>query len=979
MRRSFIAFLLAASIVAPLLAQERTARDAYVEGWFKETAEADLGGALKLYQECADRAAKSDPELAAKALMRMSKLALARGETDVAKAFADRVATDFAATAAAKEAASAKEAPAKGAASQEVEEARKWLDEILSDDHYPTEQKATSVMRILGIDEVLRIHRARGGSLQYVVKPTDAKALPDAAWSELARSKVDSEVRAAAMQKLAALKPKAIDAELARSVNPADWMVAGAFIDLCLAVGTPEALASGESTMQAGEVAGMLTVERLYWLQHTEGGARLLKAGFERLKATGTLDSVLRNFLSQGKLTSSQFSDGTTGGAEFRAVFPSASAAVRMDVALRLTQQNAAPLEPEVAAMLLADAEPRVRMMAIALQLNSADASTRARSAAALAAEPRPIEVDGLRAPSQFHEVIDVTTGALRELLYAQLMEVNNGPGADALQYGLDHDHVEVIYALFSPRAPRSGELQRGGNGVGYWNGAYNSYLRQSLEAHDPTDLLQRAVAKALALKDEQLAMDALRALNGSFGSRIAVGVADQFAAAAMPRVDLELVSGSTDAFVFLSPDSLRRLATHPLRDVRTPFFRRCIDADLLTSVAANADEEDLKVLLARGLDLQWWSLVLAVFRRAEPTSRTALDAFIACLPNSDEALILACERGTDEDDLGVAALTTVGELEDNTTRGGYSLLPGESPAEAKARVSAARAAAKAAGNPVALLDGVLDGIKISAPLKEALSAEKRRIPGDTTAWLRAAAAVLRDRRADWNRALMDRQANLIVAKTEVLDPVESGKQLAALGAHDVALGLVDRSDQNVRRAGVEALALLGDKAAVLAYANAHPWPREWVRPMLVVGADAELVALARDGKVSPTEILNARESWTHRELVCNLLLDQGVMPEAPGDALTAAVDHLARTKDVERLAQVARLYGSRDAVKALFQLDAIGRILDELPTWPNNPASEAMNELQRRTGIPEGTSVSAQNQETRRELVAQWRAKLGL
>src|SRR5678815_3846818 len=99
--------IVALALFAPSsLAQDtRSAKDLYVDAWFKETAESDFAGALKLYRDCADRAATSDRELAAKALLRVAKIATARGDAEAAKIVMDRIGKEFADTAAAKDAA----------------------------------------------------------------------------------------------------------------------------------------------------------------------------------------------------------------------------------------------------------------------------------------------------------------------------------------------------------------------------------------------------------------------------------------------------------------------------------------------------------------------------------------------------------------------------------------------------------------------------------------------------------------------------------------------------------------------------------------------------------------------------------------------------------------------------------------------------------------------------------------------------------
>ena len=149
-----------ASLPLPL-AQEpvvETPREAYVEGWFQETAEADLESALAAYRRCLELAGPGDRELAARALWRMGMIARARDEVEVAEALLGRVVAEFGDTRAAPRAREALEAPVlpSGAESEVVQAALADLrDLLLADERKDMSLKRVrAVLRILSAEQI---------------------------------------------------------------------------------------------------------------------------------------------------------------------------------------------------------------------------------------------------------------------------------------------------------------------------------------------------------------------------------------------------------------------------------------------------------------------------------------------------------------------------------------------------------------------------------------------------------------------------------------------------------------------------------------------------------------------------------------------------------------------------------------------------------------------------------------------------------
>ena len=84
---------------------QETSRDAFIEGWFLETAEGDLEGALKQYRLAIKLGGAEDRPLMAKAALRMARIAKARGDQEAWRAQLEQLAQLYPGTEAAEQAA----------------------------------------------------------------------------------------------------------------------------------------------------------------------------------------------------------------------------------------------------------------------------------------------------------------------------------------------------------------------------------------------------------------------------------------------------------------------------------------------------------------------------------------------------------------------------------------------------------------------------------------------------------------------------------------------------------------------------------------------------------------------------------------------------------------------------------------------------------------------------------------------------------
>lgn len=965
----------AASAQAP-----KTARDAYVEAWFKETAEADLVGALALYKQCLDSAATSDRELAARALLRIAKIAQARGEAEVAASQLDRLAEEFEGTAAAKEAQVEAAAPAETPTgeSREVIEARRWLDEMLTNERDDSPRKAKTIFSVLGLEEILRVYAARGGNLAQFLGALDASLLTPEQWIDVALTEgTYNDVLLVVLAKLRTQKPEQIPEAFTHKVakNPTQDSVIH-FLEVSLALGTSDAVGAANEVLRAA-VSGLadfryadsyvyfqIVLTRLIetdipdvsvlvasWLGGLKGVSESTQSlAFSRM---GGSDDGIRRLLAS---VCSQ----TNGARVFWSEILRVNVRLRAQVIRQIVEQDPKSIPEAIVARWLEDPEPAIRTLAIAYQLKQDNNEQRRAAARVLARETSPIEVHPiesvLRSSSTVPvEAIEETSGALREYLYYQTY--CSRAGLAALRLGLERGDVEAIHALFDPRFAESRTLVSNGNSNRVAQAAFldSNVLRPALAKDPDPDLLKKAVIAALAIPDPRLHLATLRTVEGTLDERAGAGLADLFAAVGSPRLDLELVlRGNT--YLHLSVGSVRRLLRSPDRGTRVRAIQQCTETSLLREVVGDCDPSDFAPLFERAKQRRDFQLALEILRRVAPEDRLVIEVFLFTLPREADALVVACERGGGDllGEVASYAAETVahGSRLDNTLR---------------QRVSEA-----------------LTGLVVPDPLRNALKSAPRG--GDSNVFLRGIAEVLRANLETWRTCLVNREAARVVAAQLASPTVDLGvgEEIAALGGNEFARGLLTHSDSVVRQIGLRALAVLGEKDAVIAYARAHANPEEWVRPLLRVGAHEEILDAIRTGRVTRAEVASRVDFDTDPTLLRDVLL-----AEAPVDALFSTrtdghailkrlIDARVVAKDVDALVRAVDFYNTKDAIAGLFQLGAVDRLLEMYPRISSDPSRAVFDEMRARTGWPEpNVSNQVDFLAEREALVAEWRKRL--
>jgi hypothetical protein len=333
------------------------------------------------------------------------------------------------------------------------------------------------------------------------------------------------------------------------------------------------------------------------------------------------------------------------------------------------------------------------------------------------------------------------------------------------------------------------------------------------------------------------------------------------------------------------------------------------------------------------------------VLKRADPDSDVAIYAFENLLKRDGEGLIIACERGG-EDRLGRVSIQAAACIVELCRGRGGCNSPDRHEFFSRIEIPNAIRAA--------LRDGDLDG---------------------DSAMRSAVARTLRAHLVEWNAALIEHEAKRIVTERQS----DAAPLLAALGARDFAIQLLDHQHVEQRKIGVETLAELGERSLVIEHARQHVDPGEWLRALLRVGADEEIIAQVRAGRVRAEDIANqpdvAIPSSALRELLLGAeTIDPSRVLANQRSSISRFVDSLAEEKDVAALVELERRYPGY-AVKAIFHLEAHGPLLDLFVVATRDSARLIYDGMVALTGYAGSKSYDLRTE--RDELVAEWRKRL--
>lgn len=932
----------------PAAAQEiATARDAYLEAWFQETAENDLEQALQLYRRCVELGQTTDPELAAKALWRTGRIARARGDEDAAQAAFEQVLQRFSQTQAAKSAAADRAgAPAQDGspAGEAVETARQLLQQMLLDESKISTQWSQIVFGTLAPDQVAEMVQRYPSHFAAVLrKGTQADIVRFAERSDTAAAAIEAMVQRgsgaltgtilamAASQEIA--DPTSLASVLLQSRDPRGLVAYAALV-------RRRGAALGDPGQRLREL-----------LARTESEAA---AAVDALLDAKTLDDrTLADNGARAFVTDSAAADRIRAG--FRGFAP----AVRAEIARRATSDNAldqnAPTR-QALAVLAADPEPAIRAAAIGAQLCLADADARREGMQRLLAEAGAVSWKMLERavnrspPTDLREdLLALPAGPQREAAYVALLQRaardSKSDAAAVVALALARgDTSELLHALLAPtlRSRPDAVGPVGGMNVGAFLPQFGPLLIGRLAAHsDP--LLGRRLAEAVAQSPEESVRERfLEFLSLSGGTVLAqgpfAGCADLLAADASPRLRSRALGRIS--FDLFSRESRVALITDADAGIASSAAPRVQDPETLAAAVSAVAPERLPYFFQVAQGIKDRAAVRAIYLRADPTSELARD----CL----ETLWTA------EPDL----------LADAIRRAGTQRTP-----------AAARAAQ------------ILGSV---APLPDALVAQARAAASDP-AHLPALARAL-DAAAEQVRAAVRavRVADLVErAKRAASEGIAGMEVTSALGRELAELGAID------------ALAICGERVpAIAAFGYAHLGDRDRLRALIEAssdpdglavaairgGLDADVLRWTRTGRLEAARALRALADEGRVDLMAELLAPAGA-DTAPLTGFDSSrglqvIDHLAAAGAAPRLVRFAETHDSADAVRALFQLRAYEPLFAAMQRWGQvGLAGAAYTEFERLTGISfrslDGNSGWPSTHAEQDELIAKWRAAL--
>jgi len=959
--------LLLSLFSASVLAQE-TSRDAFIEGWFQETAQGDLEAALRQYRKAIELGGPEDRPVMAKAALRMARIAKAQGDQEAWRAQLEQLAQLYPGTEAAEEAQSELTRPEepRGEQTSSVEEARRDLVEMLYQHDTITTQKVRRVFRALTVEQVLAIWEEVGSpldSLMWLPKHLQLDEFQDSLVSLLRLSPEDS-VKGAALQFLAALTESRLPPALVEQLGGISGAQRIPALSVLLKRVHPEGLLA---------LAHLLTVDETYFDPNELKNYALPELLSDprpegRVAMNAVLDAglkVSRHGGFPGNHDLKQILQPTPGATVFRERVLEFPPDIRVRVAFGLVNATSeAGLRRDLLDQLLADPEPRVRHQAIRSLISSGDEAESREGIERLLDQDRPIDPDLLRAyvwnvnpPVPSEEVLSWPAGDLREYAYALLLQDTRRNPAEVVRLGLERGDPELLRALFQP---------------GYWSGYWRSprldtrksvlHLYQSVftrtgfrkrllegleSASDPTigALLTDAVA---GQENEALRLDFLNLLlRHAQGDRAFRGAGDRLASDPSPRIrhtlldiyPLEMLGQEQGIRLLLDSDPV----------IAAKALSVCRDGGVIASAALQASDAQLIHFARKALQLNSSEAVRACYER---------------LP-ADSPITLECLRFLAQSEIGVV----VAALD------------------------------RSEQSPSALTQ---EAIRIlgQLPLPEPLSAALRRAaedgedPGESR---RAGRELLQDHHAEVEEAFrvyriswLDKMIGQAIdsasrGSISLATWIEWANHLARFEAEDELAGMVRSGVRDPMQAGGHGLAVMGRGDLLLELMGQTPFPEWLISAALQADQVPGLVGLAKKGRISAESIVQAAAEAQRADVVAALIAPEGEWPRqflpVEPSQLKLAIDELVAERAADRLARIVRVYEEPSAVRALVQLNAFEQILDGLPSWTPEIAQVATRELYRLTGIPATADnvnptfpafLSEQN-----ELIERWRDAL--
>jgi hypothetical protein len=917
-----------------------SARDAYLEGWFQETAQRDLQAALTAYRACVAKG--DDRELAAKATLRMAWIARALGDDDAAKAQFAQVVEQYGDTKAAEDARAELDVPAvdpamSGAAAV-VLEARKALEEMFANEEGVTPGKVEQVFAVLGAQDFADVRKASGKEGEAVLRTLFRLGRVDLLVAIAEAGVVGSVMRLAGTRG----DVPEFDGKLDRFAT-AEGVNALEFVQFAL----------GQSATSTHAIAAKLLRDRTrltedqwmnqfnvrgFWpvvnrVGHTPGSepTEVFDGIIDLARIPGQHAPVL------GALTTPFARRVIARYAEFPARQRASFLDYYNDSSVSIGALGRALLDA-----MLNDVDPAVRRAAIQRMARDVDATIASEGIRRAFAES-PIDVSVVERellnraqPIPTEVFLEAPAGAAREWMYFALLGARDVQRILAL--GLERGDVELVTAFFDPSAfVRNPALMGSGQLLSDAPAPSQQLLvRSALVATSDTQLLDRLAETAAKHERLRVRLAAVQLFAALARERDAAAQLMKFATDSSPAVRIHVASQAAR----LTLEARRDLALDSSWDVGVAALMQIDDPatiELLAQVVA-ADRADKVLELAQALDVR--AALFTILEREDVSERLAQRAFGVLEARDPTAIVRALVVGQRAGRTSLAAdarnaLAQLAHLEPIKTH--YDRL-----IQARGRDDEDRA--------IAELPKIAREIEI--------------------AWREAKSAAL----------LRELAANQPGPSSQAL-----GRRLAAVTTREQLRSMLDAQSQE-RTSSVVAWALAEHGAKdLLVVQLTSPFASEdlgWlVEPLIAVGAAEDAIRAAVEGRLGPDRVWHALV--TAREFAAAGRMRYGPVASHAAFVSNAATEiaiatALEEAGDVDSLLRTVAIGGSGPALRALLRLKKQELVFEQLPTLPTERANAVTAQLLELTRVGQAfTNAWPAYADEQRALIEKFRAAL--
>lgn len=898
----------AAAAVQDVPATVTSARDAYLEGWFQETAERDLQAALTAYRACVAKG--DDRELAAKATLRMAWIARALGDDDAAKAQFAEVVEKYGDTKAAEGARAELEAPAadpaaSGAAAV-VLEARKALEEMFANEEGVTPGKVEQVFAVLGAKDFAEVRKASGKEGGAVLRTLFRLGRVDLLVALAEGGVVEPVMRLAGT--LGSVPEFA--GKLDRFAT-AEGVDAFQFVQFALgqSAASTHAIAAGllKDRTRVTELRWMNQINaRAFWpvvnrVGHAPGSelAEVFDAIIDLARIPGQHAPTL------GGLTTPFARRVIARYAEF----PARQRASFLD-SYGDTSVSIGALDRTLFDAMLSDIDPAVRRAAIQRMAQDVDATIAGEGIRRAFAES-PIDVSvierelGNRAqPIPTEVFLEAPAGAARERMYFALLNVRDVQRILAL--GLERNDSEVLTAFFDPSAfVRNPGLMSSGRLLGeVQSPSQRQEVRSALVATSDAQLLDRIAETAAKHERLRVRLAAVHLFAALARERDVAAQLMKFAVDPSPAVRIHVASQAAR----LTSEARRDLALDSSWDVGVTALMQIDDPATIVFLAqvAAADRADKVLELAQALDVR--AAQFTILEREDVSEGLAQRAFKVLEARDPTAILRALVVGqrAGRDQLGFDArnaLAQLAHLEPIKTH--YDRIMQSTGRDQEDR---------------AIADVPKIAREIEIAWREVKSAE-----------------LLRE----------------LAANQQGIDPRAFGRRLAAVTTREELRRMLGAQSRDLTSSVVAwALAEHGAKD-LLVQQLTSPFASEdlrWlVEPLIEVGGAEDAIRAAAEGRLDPDRVWQALV--TAREFAAAGRMRYGPVASYVAQGSNVATDTAIATAleaagDVDTLLRAVAISGSESAVRALLRLNKQELVFEKLPTWPADRANAVTQQL---------------------------------